>query len=196
MAHWFESWYAVFTSQAWWELTWDKQCWDVSAEEAADGSVMLLPHFLCCLDSSQLNTNRFSHLWTRNTGTPCSGQHEEECMLATVDSSQLNHVGEDWKKEILIRFLQKWIEHLNGLLIFWLWMSRVTQRGGGCPIPGDIQGQVGWGSEQPALAVGVAVHCRGVGLEGTFRGTFQLKWFYDSMLQIRKLICSSTSSTP
>jgi len=29
---------------------------------------------------------------------------------------------------------------------------------------GDIQDQAGQGSEQPDLAVGVPVHCRGVGL--------------------------------
>jgi len=28
-------------------------------------------------------------------------------------------------------------------------LSQVAQRGGRCPIPGNIQGQVGWGSEQP-----------------------------------------------
>ena len=26
-------------------------------------------------------------------------------------------------------------------------LAQVAQRGGGCPIPGDIQGQVEWGSE-------------------------------------------------
>ena len=40
-----------------------------------------------------------------------------------------------------------------------------VQRGGGSPVPGDIQGQAGPGFEQPDLAVGVPVHCRGVGLE-------------------------------
>jgi len=39
----------------------------------------------------------------------------------------------------------------------------VAQRGGECPILGDIQGQVGQGSEQPNLAVDVSVHCRGAG---------------------------------
>ena len=43
---------------------------------------------------------------------------------------------------------------------------RHVQRGGGCPIPGDAQGQGGWGSEHPDVAVGVPVHCRGVGLDG------------------------------
>ena len=30
-------------------------------------------------------------------------------------------------------------------------LAQVAQRGGRCPIPGSIQGQVGWGSEQPDL---------------------------------------------
>ena len=34
------------------------------------------------------------------------------------------------------------------------------------PIPGSTQGEAGQGSEQPALAVGVPVQCRGVGLDG------------------------------
>ena len=45
-------------------------------------------------------------------------------------------------------------------------LALVAQRRGGCPIPGDVQCQAGWGSEQPDLAVGVPVHCRGVGLDG------------------------------
>ena len=44
-------------------------------------------------------------------------------------------------------------------------LEQVAQRGGGCPIHGDIQGQDGWGSEQPDLAGGVPVHCKGVGLD-------------------------------
>ena len=43
-------------------------------------------------------------------------------------------------------------------------LAQFAQRGGGCPISGDIQVQAGWGSEQPDVAVGVPVHCRGVGL--------------------------------
>ena len=39
----------------------------------------------------------------------------------------------------------------------------VTQRGGRCSIPGDTQGQAGQGSEHPDGAVGVPVHCKGVG---------------------------------
>ena len=44
--------------------------------------------------------------------------------------------------------------------------NEFAQRGGGCLIPGDIQGQAGQGTEQPHLAVGVLVHCREVGLGG------------------------------
>ena len=39
-------------------------------------------------------------------------------------------------------------------------------RGGRCPIPGNTEGQVGQGSEQPDLAEDVPAHCRGVGLDG------------------------------
>jgi len=42
--------------------------------------------------------------------------------------------------------------------------SQRAQRGGGYPVPGAIQGQARRGSEQPDLAVGVPVHCRGIGL--------------------------------
>lgn len=38
-------------------------------------------------------------------------------------------------------------------------MEQVVQGGSGCSVLGDIQGQVGWGSEQPNLAVGVPVYC-------------------------------------
>ena len=39
-------------------------------------------------------------------------------------------------------------------------LAQVAQRSGGCPVPGDTQGQAVWGSEQPDLAVGVPAHCR------------------------------------
>jgi len=42
-------------------------------------------------------------------------------------------------------------------------VRQVAQRGGGCPILGDLQGQAVQGSEQADLAVGVHVHCRGLG---------------------------------
>ena len=44
--------------------------------------------------------------------------------------------------------------------------AQVAQRDGGSPVLRDTQDQAGWGSEQPNLAVGVPVHCRGVGLDG------------------------------
>ena len=33
------------------------------------------------------------------------------------------------------------------------------------PVPGDIQGQGGWGCEQSNLAIDVPVYCRGIGLD-------------------------------
>ena len=42
-------------------------------------------------------------------------------------------------------------------------LAQVAQRGCGCPIPGSVQGQVGWGFEQPGLVEGVPAHGRGVG---------------------------------
>jgi len=44
-------------------------------------------------------------------------------------------------------------------------LAQVAQRGSGCPIPGNIQGQVGWGSEQPDLGEDVPAHCRRGGLD-------------------------------
>ena len=37
-------------------------------------------------------------------------------------------------------------------------------RGGRCPIPGSIHGQVGRGSEQPDLPEDVPAYCRGTGI--------------------------------
>ena len=42
-------------------------------------------------------------------------------------------------------------------------LEQVAQRGCGCPIPGSVQGQAGWGFEQPGLVEGVPAHGRGVG---------------------------------
>jgi len=41
-------------------------------------------------------------------------------------------------------------------------LAQVAQRGDRCPIHGNIQGQVGWGSEQPGLVADVHAHCRGL----------------------------------
>lgn len=36
-------------------------------------------------------------------------------------------------------------------------LAQAAQRGCGCPIPGGVQGQVGWGPGQPGLALNVEV---------------------------------------
>ena len=43
--------------------------------------------------------------------------------------------------------------------------AQAAQRGGRCPITGNIPGQVGQGSEQPDLVEDVPAHGRGVGLD-------------------------------
>jgi len=44
-------------------------------------------------------------------------------------------------------------------------LERLAQRGSGGPIPRNIQGQIGWGSEKPDLVEDVPAYCRGVGLD-------------------------------
>ena len=45
-------------------------------------------------------------------------------------------------------------------------LAQVAQRGGGLPVPGDIQGQAGQSSEKPdGAGLCVPAHCRGVGLD-------------------------------
>ena len=38
--------------------------------------------------------------------------------------------------------------------------EQAAQGSCGCPIPGSVQGQAGWGSEQPGLVEGVPAHGR------------------------------------
>jgi len=42
-------------------------------------------------------------------------------------------------------------------------LAQVAQRSCGCPLPGSVQGQVGWSSEQPGLGEGLPAHGRGLG---------------------------------
>ena len=44
-------------------------------------------------------------------------------------------------------------------------LAQVTQRGSGGPMHGNIQGQIGRGSEQPGLIEDIPIHCRRVGLD-------------------------------
>jgi len=53
----------------------------------------------------------------------------------------------------------------------------------GCerPLPGGIQGQAGWGFEQPGLVGGVPACSRELEL-GDLKGSFQPKLFHDCMI--------------
>ena len=44
-------------------------------------------------------------------------------------------------------------------------LEQAAQRDGGCPVPGDTQGQAGRGAEQHDVALGVPVQWRRVGLD-------------------------------
>jgi len=42
-------------------------------------------------------------------------------------------------------------------------LAQVAQRSCGCPLPGSVQGQAGWGFEQPGLVEGVPNYGSGAG---------------------------------
>lgn len=44
-------------------------------------------------------------------------------------------------------------------------LAQFIQGSDGCTISGNIQGQVGWGSEQPNIVKEVPAYCREVGLD-------------------------------
>ena len=76
-------------------------------------------------------------------------------------------------------------------------LEQAAQRGCGCPLPGSLQGQAGWGFEQPGLEGGVPAYSRGLEL-GDLKGPFQPKPFYDSMIVLlhsqHAEECSSSSA--
>ena len=63
-------------------------------------------------------------------------------------------------------------------------MTRVVRpwprRSCGCPLPGRVQGQAGWSSEQPGLVEGVHAHGRGVGTRWSLRSlpTQTVLWYF------------------
>jgi len=61
--------------------------------------------------------------------------------------------------------------------------QQVAQRNCGCPLPGGVQVQAGWGFEQPGLVEGVPAHSRWVGTRRSLRSlpTQTILWFYDSV---------------
>jgi len=61
-------------------------------------------------------------------------------------------------KEGRFRYWEEILPHEGGETL-----AQVAQRSCGCPLPGSVQGQVGWSSEQPGLVEDVPAHGRGVG---------------------------------
>jgi len=61
--------------------------------------------------------------------------------------------------------------------------GQAAQRSCGCPIPGGVQGQVGWGPKQPDLVGGSPDNSRKLKLSG-FYGALQPKTLYDSVIPL------------
>jgi len=75
-----------------------------------------------------------------------------------------------WKNYYLLTF---WYSKLKYAIkmksIIMMILEHVAQRSCGCPIPGGVQGQAGWGFGQPGLVGGVPAQGRGVGTRWSFR---------------------------
>ena len=46
-------------------------------------------------------------------------------------------------------------------------LEQLAQRGYGCSLPEDVQGQAGWGFEQPGLEGVIPAYSRGVGTKSS-----------------------------
>ena len=57
-----------------------------------------------------------------------------------------------------MRYQEEILHHESGEAL-----EQVAQRSCGCLLPGSVQGQVGWSSEQRGLVEDVPAHGRGVG---------------------------------
>ena len=64
-------------------------------------------------------------------------------------------------------------------------LEQVAQRSGGCPIIGNVQVQAACSFEQPGIVKHVTTHNRGME-QLIFKGPFQPKPFFDSMIHIAK----------
>jgi len=65
------------------------------------------------------------------------------------------------KPSLTVQYKEEILYHEGGETL-----AQVAQTVGPCPIPGNIPGQVGRGSEQPDPGEAVPAHCRRVGLDG------------------------------
>jgi len=68
-------------------------------------------------------------------------------------ATEIPKIREQRKRGATLLFTVRVVRHWHGF----------PQRSCGCPLPGSVQGQVGWSSEQPGLVEDVPAHGRGVG---------------------------------
>ena len=78
-------------------------------------------------------------------------------------------------------------------------MEQVAQRSCGCPLPGSVQGQAGWGSGQPALVEGVPAHGRAAGTRWSIRylrnpSHSMILWFQDMQVSPNPLVRDHSQS--
>ena len=59
------------------------------------------------------------------------------------------------KKFLTVRLVRHW--------------EQVIHRSCGCPKPGSVQDQIGWGPEHPGLVEDVPAHSQGIGSRQSFR---------------------------
>ena len=99
--------------------------------------------------------------------TNCCSISLEDLMMRDTKTENLNRcamaVNEDLSIELRSSFVSFW-NFVDDCLV-----KKVAQGGCGCPIPGSVPGQVGWGLEQPGLVEGVPAQGRGVATRRSLR---------------------------
>ena len=101
--------------------------------------------------------------------------YRQQCVVTrTVDVAISRKENEYYKGQIQTRYQEEILYCEGGETL-----QHVAQRGCEYPLSGSIQGQAGWGCEQPGLERGVPAYGRGV---CDLQGPFQPKTFYDSMI--------------
>jgi len=96
------------------------------------------------------------HLQLRRPTVPWAASPAAWAQGEGADSAPLPHSAETPRESCI----QLWSpQHRTDLEL-----AQVAQRSCGCPLPGSVQGQAGWGFEHPGLVEGVPAYVRRVGM--------------------------------
>ena len=147
--------------------------------------------------SRRLQGNRlFRCSWDSGNSTP-----QEYCQMKDPFPNRLRHrslsvlfcwlvyfsfCSNMWGKDSKNRKLKRHFNYLQAIKWMYSCLKQVARKGGRCLIPGNIQGQAEWVSEQPVLVVDVPACCRGVRLDDVERSllTQTILWLYGIWKQI------------